>query len=140
MTELIVHGDAEALIVSVLHDQTPELAPYSARVATDLRGYTAGSRWMMITIEGASMAQWNVLHKPRLDVEVRAERRDVAQKMAQIALASIFRAVGYQYAGAFLSEVKLETGLLNVPDKDEEESYRYIFAIRLTCTVAQDES
>lgn len=136
MDPMIIHGDIEALLIDVLLNHTPELAPYAlTRISTDLRGYSEGNRWVMITAEGGAHAQWNVISKPRIDFEVRAERRDVAQDISQICMGSVFRAVPSSAFGATLSEVKSELGLTNVPDKDEESSYRYIFSFRATCLV-----
>ncbi len=135
---MIIHGDAEALIVDVLENLTPELQLYSPTISTDLRNYQAGMRWVMVTAEGGNHAQWNVINKPRIDVEVRAERRDVAHQIAQICFGSIYRSVPYSAYGATLSQVKTELGLVNVPDKEEEESYRYLFSLRIVCTIHPD--
>jgi hypothetical protein len=133
--EMLIHGDAEALIVEVLRDATPELTSYAPRVSTDLRGYSSGNRWIMVTVEGGAHVIYNIISKPRIDIEVRAERRDVAHDMAQICLGSLFRAIPYSAYGATLTEVLTELGLVNVPDKEEEESYRFIFSLRGTCTI-----
>src|SRR5690606_41131534 len=58
--------------------------------------------------------------------------------IAQICLGSLFRAVPYSSNGATLSRLTTEMGLINVPDKEEAASYRYIFSLRATCTVHPD--
>lgn len=137
-TPIVLHGDAEALIRDIVANHTPELELFDATVSTDLRGYNSGDRWVMITAEGGSYALFNVINKPRIDFEVRAERRDVAHNMAQICHATIFRAVPHRSHGAVLSDAKTELGLVNVPDKEEETSYRYLFALRIVCTADPD--
>lgn len=138
MNPMIIHGDAEALIVDILTFHTPELDDFNPKISTDLRGYTEGVRWVMVTAEGGSKALWNVINKPRIDIEVRAERRDVAHDIAQICHGSIFRAVPHSAYGATLSEAKEELGLVNVPDKEEESGYRYLFSLRIVCNIDPD--
>lgn len=135
MGEMLIHGDVEALIVQVLRN-TPELNVFSPTISTDLRGYSAGNRYVMVTAEGGSYAQWNTINKPRVDLEFRADRRDVAHDIGQICLAAVFAAVPYSAFGATMTEVKLELGLVNVPDKEEAESYRYLASVRVVCTIA----
>lgn len=134
--EFIVHGDAESLIIYILKNLTPELVDQNIKFSTDLIGYTAGSRHVEVSQEGSSKAGWNIINKPRVDISVRAERRSVARAIAEVIEASIFRAVGTQYAGCSLSQVKEETGIMRVPDIQEVNSHRYLFALRLV--VLQD--
>lgn len=139
MNPMVIHGDVEALVRDVIANLTPELVPYSVDgISTDLRGYSSGMRWIMITAEGGFTTPYNIINKPRIDVEVRAERRDVAHDMAQICHGTIFRAVPYTAFGATLSDVRTELGLVNVPDKEEEQSYRYLFSLRIVCTADPD--
>lgn len=132
------HGDAEAAIVHVLKNLTPELAGKSITVRPDLIGYQSGSRWIMVSQEGSSKAQWNVINKPRIDIEVRAEKRSVAKDMAEIAEASIFRSIGTSAVGVTISQVKEEMGITRVPDKEVTAVSRYIFSVRLTCNLHPD--
>lgn len=136
---LVIHGDVEALIIEIL-ENTSELQPYSPTIATDLRNYEtdSGLNWIMVTAEGGAHTVFNVINKPRIDIEVRAGRRDIAHQITQICIGSIYRSVPYAAYGAFLSDIKTELGPVNVPDKEEEESYRYLFALRAVCTVDPD--
>lgn len=131
--EFIRHGDAEALVIQIIND-TPEL-PEDFRVSTDLRGYSPTDRWVVVTQEGSSKAQWNVINKPRIDIEVRSERQSLSRDAAEIIEASIFRAVGVSAYGATLSQVKEEMGITRLPDKTEDVSYRYIFSLRLVVMI-----
>jgi hypothetical protein len=131
--EYIIHGDAEAAIVDILMNLTPELSFFSGTptISTNLVGYTVGDRWVMVTQEG-SLEEWPVIDRPRIDFEVYAERRSVARDIAAICLASVKYQMGrYTGFGLFLSDARVEQGLTRVPDK-YQESVRYVFAVRLT--------
>lgn len=132
--EYIEHGDAEAAIIDILLNYTPELdfaITGHPQVRANLVGYTIGDRWILVTQEG-SVEKWPAIDKPRIDVEVYAERRSVARDVASISLASIKYHMGrYRGNGLFLSDATVEQGLTRVPDKLQEET-RYIFAVRLT--------
>lgn len=133
MADMLVHGDAEALVRHILKNLTPELAGKNITFSTDLKGYTEGDRWVVVSQEGSSKALFNVINKPRIDIEVRSESRTVSKDIAEFAEASIFRAVGVSAWGCTLSNVSEETGIVRVPDKEEDASHRYLFALRLTC-------
>lgn len=137
MSELIRHGDAEALVVHILTNLTPELSGIALpfRVSTDLVGYNEGNRWIEVSQEGSAKSNWNIINKVRVDVSVRAESRNVARDAAEIAEASIFRAVGASAFGSTLSQVTEETGILRVPDVREDVSHRYIFSLRLVLMI-----
>lgn len=127
----IVHGDAEAAIVDILINDTPELLGLNVFITTTWQNYAPGDRRIIVSQEG-SLEIWPKIDKPRIDVDVVAERNSVARNIASIALASIRRRMGdYQGFGLSITDVKLEQGLTRVPDKFQETS-RYIFSLRLT--------
>lgn len=133
--EYLVHGDSEAAIVDILKNDTPELPhnpPHpTLHITTNMVSYNPLERWVIISQEG-SIRGWPKIDRPRIDVQVLAERRSVAHEIASIALASIERAKGSYFGfGLTITDVKLEQGLTRVPDKLEETS-RYIFSVRLT--------
>ncbi len=131
--EYIEHGDAEAAVVDILLNFTPELNFFSGRpdVSTNMLGYVLGDRRIVISQEG-SFERWPAIDRPRIDFEVYAERRSVARDIAAICIASVKYQMGrYRGNGLFLSAVKVEQGLTRVPDK-YQESVRYVFALRLT--------
>ena len=133
--EYIVHGDAEAAVVDILLNDTPELPHFPPNpplhITTNMISYDPLERWIVVTQEG-SLRTWPKIDRPRIDVEVLAERRSVTHDIASIALASIERAMGaYQGFGLTITDVKLEQGITRVPDKLQETS-RYIFSVRLT--------
>jgi hypothetical protein len=131
--EYIEHGDAEAAIVDILVNLTPELNFVSGTptISTNLVGYTVGDRWVCVIQEG-SFEEWPIIDRPRIDFEVYAERRSVARDIAAICLASVKYQMGrYRGFGLFLSDARVEQGLTRVPDK-LQESVRYVFAVRLT--------
>lgn len=136
--EFIRQGDAEAAIVDILDNYTPELIPFDTpskplSIKTTLVGYQMGDRWIEVSLEGGA-DNWPKIWKPRIDFEVHAETRTVAHDMAQVAKASIQRAMGfYSGKGINLCDAKTEQGLTRVPDK-LGETPRYIFSLRLTVT------
>jgi hypothetical protein len=131
--EYIDHGDAEAAVVDILKNFTPELVFSSGQpnISTNMIGYVLGDRRIVVSQEG-SFEEWPVLDHPRIDFEVYAERRSVARDIASICMASVKYQMGrYRGNGLFLSDVKVEQGLTRTPDK-YQESVRYVFGLRLT--------
>lgn len=131
--EYIEQGDSEAAIVDILLNYSPELEFFNPlTVSTNLVGYGFGKRWVYVVGQGALQKWPPVIYRPRIDVEVFAERRSVAHDIALVCLASVQSQMGnYWGNGLFLSDATLEQGLTRVPDKYEEET-RYIFSLRLT--------
>jgi len=137
--EFIEHGDAEAAVVDILKNETPELdfSTGHPRVSTDLKGFTDGDRWIEVTQEG-SFEEWPTIDHPRIDVGCYAERRSVARDIAAICLASVKYQMGrYRGNGLFLSDVRVEMGLTNTSDR-YQEGYRFTFAVRLTTRPSGD--
>lgn len=133
--EYIVHGDVEAAVVDILQNDTPELPHFPPNpplnISTNLIDYDPEERWIVVIQQG-SLRRWPKIDRPRVDVEVLAERRSVAHDISSIALASIERAKGnYTGFGLILTDVTLEQGITNIPDKLQETS-RYVFSVRLT--------
>jgi len=130
--EYIQDGDAEAAILDILINETPELDTVpNLTTRTNMIGYTPQKRWIHIIQEGGSFT-WPKVSRPRIDVECYADQRSTARDIANICLASIFRAMGtYAGFGLKITAVKLEQGITRVPDKYQETS-RYVFSVRLT--------
>lgn len=139
----IQQGDVEAAIISVLR-AAPEITGFSGgapTVSSDYTGYDhftpSKQRWVMVTREGGNI-KWPAIDKPRIDIQVLAETRSVALRLAQVVQSVIFfRAMGQAFPtyGTTISDVKVETGITRVPDR-ETGSPRYILALRLTCVPA----
>lgn len=126
-------GDAEAAVVDILINDTPELTNVVpvANISTNLVGYIDGDRWIYV-VQLTANERWPKINRPRIDVQVRAERRSVALDISNICLASIKRAMGtYSGFGLTITDVRTEQGLSRVPDPMIESS-RYVFALRLT--------
>lgn len=133
--EYILHGDAEAAVIDILKNDTPQLPHFPPNpplhIKANLVGYALGERWIVVTQEGA-LEVWPKIQRPRVDVEVYAERRTVAKNIAEVCLASLKYHMGdYTGFGLTLTDVKLEQGVTRIPDKLGESS-RYIFSVRLT--------
>lgn len=134
--EYIEEGDAEAAVVDILLNETPELSVWDdLMISTNLIGYSFGNRFICVSQEGSIDGLPSIDH-PRIDVEVFAERRSVARDIAASCLASLKYNKGrYRGNGLFLSDVNVEQGLTRVPDK-REGCERYVFAVRLTTKVS----
>lgn len=131
--EFITFGDTEAAVVDILDNLTPELefADGRPRVSTNFIGYEVGDRWIVVSQEGG-FVRWPHINRPRIDVQVLADRRSVAHDIADICLASIRHQMGrYRGYGLFLTDAIVELGLTRVADR-RQEADRYIFALRLT--------
>lgn len=133
--EYIIHGDAEAAVVDILKYDTPELPlapPHpTLHISTNMLTYDPGERWIVVTQQGATET-WPKISRPRIDIEVFAERRSVAKEICEICLASLKRSMGnYSGFGLFISDCKLEMGATRIPDKLQETT-RYVAAVRLT--------
>lgn len=132
--EYIEHGDAEAAVVDILLNYTPELQFSTGRptISTNLIGYTFNERWIMVSQEGSIEDARGIIDRPRIDVMVFAEKRSVAKDIAEICRGSIKQQAGsYTGNGLFLAFVDLEMGLTRVPDR-LQGVVRYIFGLRLT--------
>jgi hypothetical protein len=129
---LVVPGDAEAAVVDILTNYTPELSGLDITFSTSMVGYTAGDRWVVVSQEGGS-AEWPKIDRPRIDLQIFANSRTDARDIAAMCQASLIRSMGnYSGNGVTITDVRLELGLTRVPDKLEEVA-RYILALRLTC-------
>lgn len=133
--QYVRQGDAEAAVIDILKNDTPELPHYPPNptlfIKANLIGFEPQQRWIVVSQEGAAMT-WPHISRPRIDVEVFAERRTIAREIAEIAQAGIFRQMGSYYGfGLFICDVKLEQGLTNIPDKYQNVA-RFAFAVRLT--------
>lgn len=132
--EFIQHGDAEAAVVDILLNHTDELAFSTGRptISTNLIGYDFTNRWIMVSQEGSLDTDRGLLDRPRIDVQVFAEKRSVCRDIADICRASIMYQAGrYRGNGLYLGSADLELGLTRVPDR-RQGVVRYIFGMRLT--------
>lgn len=133
--EMIIQGDAEAALVDILRTLTPELPTGGSHpplnISTSMIGYEPGDRRIVITQQGG-VEGFVKIARPRLDVEVFAERRSIAKDIIEICLGSIKRQMGaYSGFGLFISDVTIEMQPANIPDKMQETA-RYVAAVRLT--------
>jgi len=131
---LVLEGDPESACVDILRNYTPELEPYDLnRITTSLVGYERGMRWVVVTREGGSKS-WPKISRPRIDLNVLAESRDIACDVINLCEASIIRAAGsYRGFGVTLCAAGEEVGPFRVPDK-YSESPQYVVSLRLHTT------
>lgn len=133
--EYILHGDAEAAVVDIIKNYTPELNSYSGlTVSTDMRGYVRGHLWVEVALEGGS---YKFLHQKRSRVDITVygpigtEERGTAYDISAIIQASLFAMqTGYKGHGVNYQTAQIETDIFRSNDK-EEDPVRYIQSLRL---------
>jgi hypothetical protein len=129
--EFIPDGDAEAAIVDILTNLTPELSASRVTVSTNLVGYSPELRWIEV-VQTGGVHHWPIIYRPRIDIDVYAERRSVALDISNICVASVKRAMGsYDNFGFRLTDCRIESGPMRVPDPLQEVT-RYVTSLRLT--------
>lgn len=132
---LVVHGDSEGACIDILKT-APEILALTPvpTISSNTRGYLAGARWITVVREGGATPFPHKADKPRIDFMCYGNSRTEANETAQVAQAVLRRAMGeYVGYGVRLLDVKIETGIYRLPDKDTD-SPRYFFSLRLTCT------
>lgn len=133
LPDYVNFGDIEAAVVDYYINDCPLLIAHIpvTNISTNMVGYVDGDRWIQITQQG-SVEVWPTVDRPRIDVEVYAERRSVALDLANIALGYLKMMPGnYTGFGLTVTDCKREQGITRIPDPYIESS-RYIFARRLT--------
>jgi hypothetical protein len=129
MMRAAVFPDSEHVATTWLRGR-PELA--GVTVATNLIGWQAGDRRVVITRIGGVPTLAIRIDAPRLDAEVYAEDKGAAHDLAQlvrVALHDLPNGDHTAYA-AVVSNVADETGLQWIPEPDTTAA-RYIFTVRL---------
>ena len=121
-----VFPDSEALVVQWLAAELP------VSVTTDLNGWRAGNRRVVITRTGGVPSLAIRVDNPRIDVDVFADTKESAHDLAQQARAAVHEMPSGDFtdAGAVVANVTDELGLAYIPDPDTRAP-RYVFALRL---------
>lgn len=123
-------GDPEAAVVDILTNLTPELSASRVTVSTNLVGFTPGDRWVEV-VQTGGLQRWPVILRPRIDLDVYAERRSVARDVTNICVASVKRAMGsYDNFGFRLIDCHVESGPIRIPDPLQDVT-RYVTSLRL---------
>lgn len=133
MNEVILHGDTEAAVIQLLSSETivTILVP-STNISASLIGYSSGSRWIEISLEGGTYT-FPKFYRPRIDIYVYASNRSDAIDICNAITGSLTKQMGEPTVrqGTRIIDVKVENGWARVPDK-ETDSPRYIGGFRLT--------
>lgn len=124
-----LQGDIEALVVQILQENAA-LDAFAPNVATNMVGFTKASRWIEVTRQGGNLL-FPKIDKPRVDINVYADKRSVALDMAQLVQRALLLARGTAGFGCKITDIKVETGIYRDPDK-LSDSPRYILALRFT--------
>src|SRR6476646_3303424 len=91
---LIVHGDVEGACIDILKTSTEIQALNLDGVASNLKGYQRGKKWIEVVREGGALPWPRKADKPRVDFMCFANSRTEASEIAQVAQAVICRAMG----------------------------------------------
>jgi hypothetical protein len=124
-----VFPDSEAIAVGWLRTW-PDLA--GVKATTDLVGWLAGQRRIVITRIGGTPSLPMRIDNPRLDVDVYAEDKGAAHDLAQLARAALHELPEGDHTAldAVVAHVNDETGLQWLPDISTSAA-RYTFTVRL---------
>jgi hypothetical protein len=119
--------DSEAVAVTWLRDRLD-----SVPVATNLIGWQAGQRRVVITRIGGVPTLPMRLDNPRLDVNCYAEDKGAAHDLAQLARVELHELPSGDHTAlsAVVSHVYDDTGLQWLPDPGTQAA-RYLFGVRL---------
>jgi len=111
-------------------------ATLTAPATTNLTGWRAGQRRIIVTrIGGVPQIPYRV-DVPRLDVDVYADKKETAHDLAQAARARLHELPNGDHTdlGAVVCDVRDEGGLQWLPDPDTNAP-RYLFTVALVvCT------
>lgn len=124
-----VFPDSEAVAVAWLRTQ-PELD--GVKATTNLIGWQAGQRRVVITRIGGVPSLAVRIDNPRLDVDVYAEDKGAAHDLAQVTRAALHDLPEGEHTalGAVVANVTDDTGLQWLPDPGTNAA-RYSFTVRL---------
>lgn len=124
-----IFPDSEAVAATWLRSR-PELA--GIQVSTDLRGYTAGQRRIVITRVGGVPSLAIRVDNPRLDVDVFGTDKADAHDLAQLARALLHELPTGDHTAldAVVANVADDVGLQWLPDPDTQAA-RYVLTLRL---------
>lgn len=132
-SEFIRRGDCTSAVIDILQNYTPELPDY-VRIGRNLVGYSPSDTWVEV-VQASNIVKYPKISRTRIDVDVRSGHRDqyvVAKDVAEICESSIFRQAGlYRGFGLFIALVRLEQGITDVPERQQNVS-RYLLSLRLT--------
>lgn len=128
-TEFLLSGSPEAAVVDILTNDTPELLG-SAIISTNMKGFVPYQRRIVVSQEGG-VKVWPKIDRPRIDIDVYGESRTPTELMADIVIASLRRAQGYNGKGLVITDIEVEVGKTRVPDP-LQETPRYFLSVRLT--------
>lgn len=130
---VIIHGDPVGAVIDILRnaDDVTDLVP-DTNISSDLKGYQAQSPWIEVVSGGGWRARLKI-YKPRVDVYCYHPIRSRCWDIAQAAESTLIASIGYAGKGLFLSDIRSESGITEIPDRLQESNRQY-FALRLTVT------
>ena len=128
--EYIYIGDTTAAVIDILNNAPEVTALNPVKISSNMTGYNAGDRWIVITQQGGSF-QWPYPAHPRIDIECLAESRTVAYQMISTCISVMFREQGtYSGNGVRICAAQIETSPFQSSEKFTDR-VRYLTALRL---------
>lgn len=115
----------ETLVTIPYLENHPYLTPYGAMVAADLKGYVAGVRWISVQATGGNKLNKVRVAAPRVDINVYAETKPLAKKIALAAVAALESMKGHTTSEAVVinTDVSLPADLTDSVNSNP----RYVF-------------
>jgi hypothetical protein len=130
---VVFYGDEEKFAMDLLRADSFLLSLYpDCTISGDLIGYQKGRNWVQVVAKGGNILDATKISKPRIDFYILGANRESARKIGQLVMrAFLLKAGFYTVDQMTLSDVKVETGLVRVPDKATDAD-RYVLSLRLT--------
>lgn len=135
---IIQYGDEELFCIELLRNDAALIAAFpTVTISADLIGYSKGRNWVEVVAKGGNILDGQKISKPRMDFYTFGENRQAARVLGQKIIEAFMRARGlYSSDGMMLSDSRVETGLVRVPDK-QTDAARYVLSLRLTVAHTQ---
>lgn len=128
--EYIPGGDIEAAVIDILSTSPELIAMDIASITSDMKGFTRGDRWIVVSRQGGSYP-WPKPEHARIDIECIAENRAAANDMIRAAQAIMFREQNnYVGKGVRYISCSVESGIFKTSEKNTDQT-RYILALRV---------
>jgi hypothetical protein len=128
--ETIPGGDIEAAIVEIISSAAEIVALNVTSVATDMKGFNRGDRWIIISRQGGSYP-WPKPEHARIDFECIAESRAAANDMIRACQTIMFREQNnYVGKGVRYISCSVESGIFQSFEKNTDQT-RYVLALRV---------
>lgn len=129
---MAIFGDAEAAVVAILGASSGVAAIDGVTVSTDMVGFSAPARWVLVTRTGGVPTPWMNIDNATIGFQVYANDKGTALDLSIAVRAAVFAGRGtYEGNGLALYDVADVDGLTWSPDEEDPTTPRYVFALAL---------